>query len=536
MTSFLNAAQSHFDRNEFISAIPLFERALVLNPSQSDFLYKIAYCKHSQSDHDCARKYFESALIIDPLHEKSNQCLGVTLNELGDINRALYFFKICCLINPSDFVSHYNLGVGYFSMNEHSLSIKHLNRSELINPYSFEAIYNQGVVANQLGNHREAIDRYLLASKINPSHHITYFNLGVCFFELSNPHKAIEYFRLSLLINPDHIQSHWNLSHCLLCIDDYKNGFFEYEWRWKQNEISYLQKKREFNSKLWLGQVPIQNKSILIYAEQGFGDTLQFARFCNHPFFKAATVILEVQSELKNLIQASFPDITVIDPTQNSIETDFHVPLMSLALALGIDHPRDLDSSPYIRPRIPFIQNWEKRISQFPKPKVGLVWSSGYRKDQKETWEANQKRNLQLLSLHFLKDFKFSYFTLQKGFIPQREFSSLKQHSWGGPYLNDFTHYLTDFEQTAALITQLDLIITVDTALAHLAGSMGKPTLLLLKFNADWRWHHQKNDSMWYPNTRIFRQTYPAQWQQPLEELKTHLNHLLVTANYLQLL
>jgi len=536
MTNFAEIGENYFSRNSFITSLLYFEKALVLDPSIADHVYKIGFCNLQNLNHERARQYFESVLLIEKYHEKTIQNLGIAWNLAGETQCAIHCFQISCCITPSNFASNYNLGIAYFSLKQHEQSKNYLKHAALINPSSHEVSYNLGVIANQSGNHALAVQRYLDSISLDPSQSSAYFNLGVSYFELSIAQKAIDSYQLALSIDPQHIQSHWNLSHCLLLIDDYKNGFIEYEWRWKQNEVYYQQKQRSFSSHLWLGQEPLDHKTILIFAEQGFGDTLQFIRFCNHHFFKNSTVVLEVQTDLVNLVRSSFPNVNVIALGQGLVESDFHIPLMSLPLALGIESPQALYSEPYVFPSTQSVDEWKIKTINISNPRIGLVWSSGYRIDQEETWEANKKRNLQLLNFHFLREFDASFFTLQKGFIPQSEFEALKNEKWGGPFLIDFTHELVDFEQTAALISQLDLIITVDTSVAHLAGAMGKPTLLLLKFNADWRWHHLSEKSKWYPNSRIFRQPTPGDWKSPLEQLNQHLRSILVTADYSQLL
>jgi tetratricopeptide (TPR) repeat protein len=528
----IEVGDKYYDENSFNLALINFEKVLVLDPSNVNLLYKIGICHLNNFEIRRAITYFTNNLIVEISNEKTNQNLGFAFNLSGETERAMHYFHIAYCINPANFASHYNLGIACFSLNQHDQSQKHLLRASLINPLSHETFYNLGVINSHAGKHEQAAFRYLQSITISPGQSASLFNLGVSYFELSNPRKAIDSYQSALMIDADHIQSHWNLSHCLLLVDDYRNGFLEYEWRWKQNEATYQQKQRSFLSQLWLGQTSLDQKTILIYAEQGFGDTLQFIRFCNHSAFARASLIVEVQEDLVGLIQSSFPNLKVIAQGLNVVESDFHVPLMSLPLALGLKNPLSLDSQIYLKPRNISVDKWKVKTSNFSKPRIGLVWSSGYRKDQEDTWDANKRRNLQLLSFHFLKDFDVTYFTLQKGFIPQSELTALKNEKWGGPHLIDFTDELTDFEETAALISQLDLIITVDTSVAHLAGGMGKQTLLLLKFNADWRWHHLSNQSKWYPNTRIFRQSKPNDWNLPLEELRKYLAQFFVTTDY----
>ena len=529
---FIKVGDKYYDESSFNLALEYFEKALVLDPSNADQLYKIGICYLNSLAYEKARKFFMNTLIIEKLHEKTNQNLGFVLNFLGETERAMQYFHMTSCINPANFAAHYNLGIAFFSHNHLEQSRKYLLRATLLNPLSHETLYNLGVLENQAGEHKQAVFRYLQSMVINPGQCATFFNLGVSYFELSDPQKAIDNYLCALTIDSEHIQTHWNLSHCLLLVDDYKNGFLEYEWRWKQNESKYKQKQRSFSSQLWLGQTSLDYKTILIFSEQGFGDTLQFIRFCNDPAFKKASLVVEVQADLVSLIRSSFPNFKVIAQGQEVVKSDFHVPLMSLPLALGLENSNSLDSKAYLTPSNLSFDKWKNKTNHFSKPRIGLVWSSGYRKDQEDTWEANKRRNLQLLSFHFLKEFDVSYFTLQKGFIPQKELAALMREKWDGPNLIDFTEELTDFEETAALISQLDLIITVDTSIAHLAGGMGKQTLLLLKFNADWRWHHSSDQSKWYPSTRMFRQFKPNDWNLPLEQLRKYLRQFFVTTNY----
>lgn len=523
---------------------------------------------------------FERSLQIDPNYLQAQINMGVAHQSKGRYPKAIQCFEAVISKDPLQVNAYYNLGIAYFCTQSYALSLESLNNALKLNPLLLDAHYNKGVVYSQLKNHPLAIECYNRVIVSDPQYVLAHYNLGVCYFELLDYAQALLCYAKALEIDPDHIRSHWNLAHCYLILGNLEKGLRHYEWRWRHNELQNNQKQREFVKPLWMGQSTLTGKSILLHAEQGFGDTLQFIRYAIHLGQSAAKVIIEVQPALKSLIAMSFQgkealgrsgesgksvaDWSVIARGEEIPPYDFHCPLMSLPLALGFKSVSDCLGTlpPYLRVDDALKELWAYKLefllqqkkprdplenSRLPipdlqdsatdvtsvrrRPRIGLVWSSGYREDQSETWEINKERNLDLSGLEELLRLPFDWVSLQIGKIPNQELQDLNQSGWRGRGLLDLSTEIKSFADTAAIAQNLDLIITVDTSTAHLCGALGLKTWVLLKSNACWRWFLQTEQSPFYPSTRLLRQTQKGDWSGALLQLHTELKALVAEQN-----
>ena len=520
---------------------------------------------------------FERSLQIDPHYLQAQINMGVAHQSKGRYPRAIQCFEAVISKDPAQVNAHYNLGIAYFCIQSYDLSLESLNNALKLNPLLLDAHYNKGVVYSQLKNHPLAIYCYNTVIASDPKYLLAHYNLGVCYFELLDYAQALTCYEKALEIDPEHIRSHWNLAHCYLILGDLEKGLRHYEWRWRHNELQNKQKQREFVKPLWMGQLTLTGKSILLHAEQGFGDTLQFIRYAIHLGQSAAKVIIEVQPALKSLIAMSFlgkggldhsgvscTDWTVIARGEEIPPYDLHCPLMSLPFALGFKSVSECSGTapPYLRVDDGLRELWAYKLefllqqknlidspenSKLPirdsqdrttkltslcrRPRIGLVWSSGYREDQSETWEINKERNLHLRDLEELLQLPFDWVSLQIGKIPNQELHDLNQSGWRGRGLLDLSTEIKSFADTAAIAQNLDLIITVDTSTAHLCGALGLKTWILLKSNACWRWFLQTEQSPFYPSARLLRQTQKGDWSDALLHMHTELEALLAEQN-----
>jgi hypothetical protein len=321
--------------------------------------------------------------------------------------------------------------------------------------------------------------------------------------QLDDAHQMLEQ---GLKRDPNNPKLHWNLSILYLLQGDFERGFQEYEWRWKDEEVSIISGKRDFKEPLWLGDQALSGKTILLYTEQGVGDTIQFGRYV--PLFAHldCQVILEIQSPLLPLFQ-DVPGIHQLVARGNPLPAfDYQCPIMSLPLAFGTT----LETIPPIQPIIldaEKITQWQSRLGPKNKPRVGLVWSGS------TTHKDDRRRSIQLKDYleHCTNDFE--YFSLQKE-VRENDIRDLQNSS-----IRHFADDLHDFADTAALISQMDLAISVDTSVAHLAASLGKPTLILIPYAPDWRWMLDRDDSPWYPSVKLYRQATLGDWQPTLQNL-----------------
>jgi len=299
----------------------------------------------------------------------------------------------------------------------------------------------------------------------------------------------------ALYFQPDHPDGHWNKALLQLLTADFANAWREYEWRW----LKFPDQRRYFRAPLWDG-ADIAGKTILLHAEQGFGDAIQFIRYAPLVAQRGIVVYVECQPELATLFR-NLPGVSRTISRGDTLPAfDYHCPLMSLPFAFSTTLSNIPAATPYLSADPSLSQIWKRRLeAQKGKLKIGLAWAGAaiHRKDR--------ERSLPAAALAPLSDLNHALISLQKGPATSGIPDAL-------PALIDFTPELNDFADTAALIANLDLVICADTAVAHLAAAMGKPTWLLLAYSPDWRWLLDREDSPWYPAIKLFRQQSRADW------------------------
>ena len=366
-------------------------------------------------------------------------------------------------------------------------------------PTEIEALWDRAIALHGQGQYRDALDCLRTLEAALPNNPQLVSNLGVAYRDSGDLARAEQYFRRLCAAQPDDPAAHFNLAVTLLRAGQLREGFQEYEWRWQVAQ--FAPQRREFSQPLWRGE-PLDGRRILIYSEQGAGDGIQFARYAPLVRNAGGTVILEVLPHLERLMSWLEGGYPIVNALTTGVEFDVQCPLMSLpqrfATALDSVPPPARFSIP-----APLGDKWAARLHT-GRMKVGVVWTSN------PSYPSNSARA-----------------------VPAREFLRLtclpEVQCWSlqvGPVaadtpegMADLSRELIDFAETAAVISALDLVITIDTAVAHLAGSLGKPVWLLLPYAADWRWMLDREDTPWYPTMRLFRQRRPGEWSDVLDRV-----------------
>jgi tetratricopeptide (TPR) repeat protein len=353
--------------------------------------------------------------------------------------------------------------------------------------------YALGVVQQQRGNWEVAIDSYQQAVQLDPSDRKAWTNLGALFQEMGQPQPAIDCYQKILSFDPEDAIAHMNLSIVLRQLGNWERGFAEFEWRWRCPDKA----PRDFPQPLWDGS-DLEGKTILIHAEDGYGDTLQFIRFLPQVAQRGGRAIVECPPWLVRLL-GCVPGIAELIPFGSPLpEFAVHAPLLSLVRLLG--------ATPETLPAPPYLSAPDSAAVKLPtdpdRLKVGIVWAGNpnHQRDHDRSTTLEQFRPLLAVE-------GVDFYSLQKG--PRSpELEQFSQRS----QIQDLSADLHDFGDTAAAIEQLDLVISVDTSVAHLAGALGKPVWVLLSHNADWRWMLDRDDTPWYPTMRLFRQSQRGDW------------------------
>jgi len=376
-------------------------------------------------------------------------------------------------------------------------------------PKHFDALHLLGFICYQSKDYNSAISYLQKAIHINSADAVAYNNLGQSFLEKVQIHEALFYFQKAIQLKPDYVLAHFNKSLALLLSGDFKEGLKEYKWRWKLEE----HQMRNFSRPLWNGSF-IKDAAILLHTEQGLGDTIQFIRYAPMVAAKGAKVIAECQKELATLLKSVQGIHQIVIQGEELPAFDLHCPLLNLPLVLNTTLENIPAKTPYINADPLLIQKWRERVrDDNGVVKVGIAWAGGprHKKDRYRSCSLGVFSPLAQLD-------DITFYSLQKGDAAQQA-----KNPPEGIKLIDYMEEIKDFSDTAALIENLDLVISVDTAVAHLAGALGKPVWTLLSYAADWRWMLNRDDSPWYPSMRLFRQPSLDNWMPVMDRLISEL-------------
>lgn len=453
-------------------------------------------------------------------------------------------------VSPAQLVeAHYHLGIVHMRLNQPYEAAEAFRLALQGNPNHVQALNNYAIVLQALGQRADAADAYRKAIGLDPAFTLAQYNLGVVLQEMDQADEAIAQYRDYLEAKPEHDAAWTNLGNCFLAKNDFAGALACYEktlqispeeqaarWNagivqllqgnlregWKGYELRYDVKgatpRRAFTTPLWQGE-PLAGKSILVHAEQGLGDTLQFCRYLPLLAEQGAKVVVEVQPQVMPLV-ATMPGVATIvagvptppggtAPVDHLPECDYQLPMLSLPARFDTTLENLPAKVPYLQAPPDAVATWAEYFAAFAGVrKIGVVWQGN------PNHKNDRNRSMPAETLRWLANVPGAkFFSLQKG-IPVPE----------GLPLEDLGTRLGDFSDTAGLVENLDLVISVDTAPAHLAGALGKPVWLLLPYAPDWRWLVDRTDSPWYPTARIFRQQYPKDWDGVLREVAAELS------------
>jgi tetratricopeptide (TPR) repeat protein len=424
----------------------------------------------------------------------------------GDLGGAAGIYRQVIELVPQHPFAWSNLGVALKRMGRYGEAVDALSRAATLLPNSAPVLSNLGGAMNAAGQTEAAISVLLRALEFEPGHVESLLTLGGTLHDAEYLEDAIRCLDRVVALQPENAEAHWGLAMSLLRQGNFERGWKEFEWRLR---LPRLNLRREFAGPRWFGE-EAAGKTILLFAEGGFGDAIQFIRLAPQIQQRGAKVVLECQAELVRLLASAQGISAVVGRGETLPHYDWQVPLQSLPLALGTKLETIPVRIPYLSAPRELREYWKKRVANDGLFKVGLVWAGSESSDR--------SRELSLFA-PLGSGGKVRFFSLQKG-------SESAQKPPAGMEWVDYTSELTDFAATAALVEQLDLVITVDTAAAHLAGALGKPVWVLIPRRPDFRWLRGRTDSPWYPSMRIFQQQQMEDWGAPIAEMARALGEM----------
>jgi hypothetical protein len=388
------------------------------------------------------------------------------------------------------------------------LAAQAFRRALALEPSHDGALSNLGALEVDIEEHSRAIVVLDRGRAVRPHHHVAAYNKAMAWQGLGQLDRAIAGYSDLVRRMPEFGEARWNLALARLLAGDYRRGWREHEWRWHHPKLT----PRRFPGPLWDGR-PIAGHRILVHAEQGLGDTLQFMRFLPMLAKKGCRIAFDCPIELIPLAETMAAVDTIVPTGAQCPDVDYHVPLMSLPFVLETTLESLPSAMPYVFANKARVKRWSQRLPSMPGRRIGIVWSGN------PAQAVNSKRSIPVSALHSLTQTEnVLWISLQfKAAV------SGADEAVAIPGLVDLTHDIQDFADTAAIVSLLDLTITCDTSVAHLAGAMGRPVWVLLSTAADWRWTVRRLQTPWYPSARLFRQQRPGDWAPVVAETRCAL-------------
>jgi tetratricopeptide (TPR) repeat protein len=491
-------------------AIQAFRHAIQIKEDLIDARFNLANTLVEMGQLEPALAEYELITQRQPSHAQSYFAKAGVLHDLERLEEALASYDQAIALDDNYADARLNRANLLEDMQRYDEAIESLQHAISTNPQYLQAHSNLGNLYKQIGEMQKALDCYDRALSINPSYGEAHYNIALTMAEQKQFDQALARYDQAIQYAPFFAEAQWNKALLLLLMGDYAKAWSLYEWRWQKEKFTST--KRDFYQPLWLGQQDISRSTILLHAEQGLGDTLQFCRYCDLVAARAGKVILEVQSSLVNLMRTLKGDFTIVAQGDALPEFDYHCPLMSLPLAFNTELNSIPHRDAYLFADAKKSAQWAKHLGKKTRPRIGLVWS-GNPKHQ-----SDHERSIPLHTLLQYLPQGLEYVSLHKE-IRDSDQAALQQASAGQLKIRLFAKEIKDFSDTAALCAHMDIVISVDTSVAHLAAAMGKTTWILIANSPDWRWLLERDDSPWYQSVRLFRQGIDNQWSPVLERL-----------------
>lgn len=467
--------------------------------------------QHNARNYEQAEGLYRQVLAIDPTNSDALHLIGVLALHINRPDLGLDYLKQAIAINATVAAYHSNLGLTLQALGDSEGAIRAFDAALALQPNAAEVHNNKGAALEDLGRRDEALKAYARSCALRDDAAEPYNNMGTLFAERGEIDKAMGCFRRAMELDPKFGEPFMNLGMCLMLKGKFEEGLRHYEQRWHTRKLPL--RPRGFEQPQWIGQ-NIAGKTLLIHAEQGMGDTFQFIRYAPLLARRGVRVVAEMQVEVIDVIRRMSSIAEVVVTGEPLPKFDWHCPTMSLPLAFGANLSNIPANVPYLDADPDLADLWGERLGPADGMfTVGLVWAG--RPTHKN--DHNRSMTLEMLApLAEIPDLRFV--SLQKG-APARQAETPP----AGMLLFEATDLIHSFADTAALLTHVDLLITVDTSVAHLAGGMGKPVWVFIPDPPEWRWLENRTDTPWYPSMRLFRRKGDEPWPNVVERVAVAL-------------
>ncbi|HWQ27186.1 MAG TPA: tetratricopeptide repeat protein [Chlorobaculum sp.] len=495
---------------EFEAAAASFDKALTIKPDCHEAHYQRGISLQGLNKSEEAVDSYDKAVAIKPDFHEAFYHRGIALQALNESEKAVASYDKAIAIKPDFAEAYANRGNALQELNRFDAAAESFDMAIAIKPDVAETHYNRANALKKLKRYESALASYDKAIAIKPDYQEAYHNLGLMRQELNQLDAAVACFDKAIAIKPDYHDASLHKSLALLLGGNFRQGWALYESRHKVSRLAGA--SRNFTRPLWLGNEPLAGKTVLLHSEQGFGDTIQFCRYARSVADMGARVVLETELPLIGLLKDLNGVAEVVAKGSDLPEFDYHCPLMSLPLAFKTILNTIPCPHQYLRTDPDKLAYWKNRLGQTTTPRIGLVWSGNV------THTNDSNRSIPLAEVIRHLPSSLIYVSLQKE-VREIDKTTLESNA----NILHFGDELGDFSDTAALCDLMDVVISVDTGIAHLNAALGNTTWVLLPFSPDWRWLLDRDDSPWYQSIRLFRQEQPGDWDGVFKKLRSEL-------------
>jgi tetratricopeptide (TPR) repeat protein len=506
-SAYLSLADALLELKLFNPAVIACQQALMIAPKSAGAHDRLGRAREGAGDRAGAIVHYTDSLKLRPGDAAITHRLATALRADGRLESARSLLQAFCDVHPRDYGSRFLLAGILSDLGLDDQATRQLRTAISHQPKFPEALNNLAVLLRAAGQSQEAEVHLRKAVAQRPEYAAAWNNLGNLYVELSRLEEAIRCYGKALSIQPDYAEAHTNRALISLLQGSFESGWQEYEWRWKQPGVGV----RTLPRPEWDGG-DLAGKTILLHAEQGAGDSIQFIRYARLLHERGAKILLHCQEPLRTLLEG-MPELTsVFSGSIAAPEFDMHAPLMSLPRLFATRIDSIPAQVPYLRP--PANSMVPNELDSCTQLRVGLVWrgNPGHKNDR------NRSLSLDLLA-ELVGTEGAQFFSLQVGPSPvEKEWLRAKA-------IHDLAPSLTDYAATAACLEKMDLLITVDTSVAHLAGALARPVWMLLPPCNDWRWLQKREDSPWYPSMKLLRQEKLRNWPPLIRRVASDLQH-----------
>jgi tetratricopeptide (TPR) repeat protein len=513
-------ADAHFNRGNVLKklqrpdeALESYDEAAALNPDDPLILNSRGTVLRELKQYADALADFDTVIGLKPDYAEAFNNRGNVHKDMGLYDAARADYDKAIALKPDNADAFNNRGNLHKELGELDQAVADYDKAIALKPDHAEAIYNRGTTLMELRHFDQALADYNKAIPLKPRHADALYNRGTMLMSIGRIEEAIANFDEAIALKPDHAEAFWNRAFARLLLGYTREGWDDYEARWRTDELDAP--RRNLAQPRWHGDGDIAGKRILLHAEQGFGDTIMAARYARRVSDMGARVFLEVPFPLVPLMD-QIEGITVLTQGQALPDFELQCPMMSLPRAFNATPENIPAEVPYLHVPAAHLEKWRQRLPRTGGLRVGLNWGG------REAFKHDATRSIGLARmLPLLARADIQFFGLQKG-LRAGDAEILREH----PRLIQLGDEIETFADSAAIVSQLDLVISSDTAIVHLAGALARPVWVLLQFVPEWRWLLGRDDSPWYPTARLFRQDKLDDWSGVVDRVAAELARL----------